>query len=90
MRTHDVRFEFVRVICLVLIIVVAKKKHGSLGNPVAIDEEGLLLDVEVQQTNESQSTREDKRRDVDQFFHAPVEKEIGGKKKRFCLCKLCP
>jgi hypothetical protein len=78
------------VICLVLIIVVAKKKRGSLGNPVAVDEEGLLLDVEVQQTDKDPPTHEDKRRDVDQFFHAPVEKEIDGKKKCVCACKLCP
>jgi hypothetical protein len=82
-------FVFQIFIRLVLIIIVAKKKHNSLGNPVAVDEEGLLLDVDVQLADKNPSTCEDKRRDVDQFFHASVEKEIGGKKKRQCVCKLC-
>ncbi|KAN0105653.1 hypothetical protein V8E52_010828 [Russula decolorans] len=68
----------------------SKKKHGSLGNPVAVDEEGLLLDVNVQLADKDPPMREDKWRDVNQFFHAPVEKEIGGKKKKQCICKLCP
>jgi hypothetical protein len=78
------------IICLVLIIIIAKKKHGSLGNPLAVDEEGLLLDVEVQMVDKDPPTREDKRRDVDQFFHPPVDKEIDGKIKKMCLCKVCP
>ena len=73
----------------VLIVIVAKKKHGSLGNPVAVDDEGLLLDVEVQQTDIGLPTCEEKRHNVDHFFHAPVEKVVGEKKKKLCVCKLC-
>ncbi|KAN0118457.1 hypothetical protein V8E52_005187, partial [Russula decolorans] len=58
--------------------------------PVAVDEEGLLLDVDVQLADKDPPTHEDKRRDVDQFFHTLVEKEIGGKKRKQCTCKLCP
>lgn len=77
------------IIGSILIIVIAKKKHGSLGNLAAVDDEGSLLDVEVQQTDKDPSTREDKRHNVDQFFHTLVEKDIGGKKKMLCACKLC-
>jgi hypothetical protein len=82
-------YVLILIVCLVLIIVIAKKKHTSLGNPVAVDDKGLLLDVEVQQTDKDPPTHEDKRRDIDQFFHPPEEKDIGGKKKKLCICKLC-
>ena len=55
-----------------------------------VDDEGLLLDVDIQPIDKDPPTREDKRRDVDQFFHASVEKESGGKKRKHCVCKLCP
>ena len=74
----------------VLTIVVAKKKHSSLGNPAAVDKEGLLLDIDVQLADKDPPTHEDRQRDVDQFFDTPVEKTIDGKKKRLCACKLCP
>ena len=37
-----------------------KTKHVSLGNPVAVDTDGLLMDVDVQPVNDSPPTREDK------------------------------
>jgi hypothetical protein len=88
MRISNVCFHIYHPSCSYYCI--AKKKHGSLGNPVAVDEEGLLLDVDVQLADKDPPMREDKWRDVNQFFHAPVEKEIGGKKKKQCICKLCP
>jgi hypothetical protein len=48
------------------------------------------LDVDVQLADKDPPMHEDKRRDVDQFFHILVEKEIGGKKRKQCTCKLCP
>jgi hypothetical protein len=42
--------------------------RASLGNPVAVDADGLLMDVDVQAIDDSQPTREDKRQDVDHFF----------------------
>ena len=70
--------------------VVIGKKRATLGNPVAIDADGLLLDVDVQSINDNPPTREDKRQDVNQFFHAAVVKEVNGKSKKYCVCKLCP
>ncbi|KAM6501757.1 hypothetical protein JOM56_001734 [Amanita muscaria] len=52
-----------------------KKKRSTLGNPDAKDDQGLLLDVEVQSI-EHAPCREDKRRDVDQFFHRPLVREV--------------
>jgi hypothetical protein len=68
-----------------------KKKHGTLGNPVDVDADNFLLDVDVQSTHEDLGeSRVDNHRDVDEFFHAPVMKEMNGKKKKCCTCKLCP
>jgi hypothetical protein len=48
------------------------------------------MDVDVQSINNSPPTREDKRQDVDNFFHIAVVKTVNGKSKKFCACKLCP
>jgi hypothetical protein len=68
---------------------LGKKKTATLGNPQAVDEDGLLVDVDVQQVNDHPSTREDKRQDVDQFFHPSVVKDVNGKSKKYRTCKLC-
>lgn len=68
-------------------------KTASLCNPGAIDEDGLLADVDVQSIDDvppTRSMREDKRRDVDHFFHAAFTKVVDGKSKRYCTCKPCP
>jgi hypothetical protein len=70
--------------------VADKRKSGTLGNPVAVNADGLLVDVDVQSVDDSPSTREDKRQDIDHFFHAAVVKEVGGKSRKYCVCKLCP
>jgi hypothetical protein len=74
----------------ILNIVTAKQTHASLGNPKEVDDEGFLMDVDVQKIDEDIPSREDKRRDVDHFFKSPVEKSINGKVKKYCICKLCP
>ena len=71
-------------------VVLGKKKSTTLGNPQATDTDGLLVDVDVQSINEGPSTREDKRQDVDHFFYAAVVKDVNGKPKKYCVCKLCP
>jgi hypothetical protein len=58
---------------------------------VATDADGLLLDVDVQRIDENPApTREDKRQDVDQFFHTAIERDVNGKSKKYRACKLCP
>jgi hypothetical protein len=74
----------------VLNIVTAKRARASLGNPKEVDDEGLLMDVDVQPIEEDVPSREDKRRDIDHFFQSPVEKSVNGKVKKYCICKLCP
>jgi len=54
-----------------------------------VDAEGLLLDVDVQDINNAPSC-EEKRWDVDEFFEPAVIKEVNGKQKKYCACKLCP
>jgi len=68
---------------------VKKKKRVTLGNPSAKDADGMLLDINVNLLDETPS-REDKRRDIDHFFHVAVLKEVNGKSKKYCGCKLCP
>jgi hypothetical protein len=74
----------------VLNIIIAKRTHASLGNPKEVDDEGLLMDVDVQPIDKDAPSREDKRRDVDHFFQSAIEKIINGKAKKYCKCKLCP
>ena len=74
----------------ILNIVIAKRPHGTLGNPKEVDNEGFLMDVNIQTIDEDVPSREDKRRDVDHFFKSPVEKSVNGKVKKYCICKLCP
>jgi hypothetical protein len=71
-------------------VVLDKKKGATLGNPQVTDTDGLLVDVDVQPVNDNPSTREDRRQDVDNFFHAAVIKVVNGKAKKYCTCKLCP
>jgi hypothetical protein len=71
-------------------IVAGKKKCATLGNPIVIDADGLLVDVDVQLVDDSPSTREDKRQDVDHFFRPAVIKVVNGKSKKYRDCKSCP
>ena len=74
------------------ILDVGTEKRVTLGNPIAVDADGLLVDVDVQSIDDNLNppTREDKRQDVDQFFYAAVIKDVNGKPKKYCTCKLCP
>jgi hypothetical protein len=71
-------------------VLTVKKKRSTLGNPISIDEDGLLLDIDVQPIDNARPTREEKRRDVDEFFHPAVSKVINGKTKSYCICRCCP
>ncbi|KAG6888671.1 hypothetical protein C0992_007878 [Termitomyces sp. T32_za158] len=62
-----------------------KKARISLGNPTAMDDNGYLVDINVQSIVEEQELREDKRRDIDWFFHQPIMKEINGRQKNFII-----
>jgi hypothetical protein len=70
-----------------------KARSGTLGNPVAVDDDGLLIDVDVQSVDDDHRatvTRVDKRQDVDHFFLGAVFKDMNGKSKKYRLCKICP
>jgi hypothetical protein len=70
-------------------VVLGKKKSTTLGNPQAIDADGLLMYVDVQLVNDHSSACEDKWQDVDQFFCTVCVKEVNGVSKRYCMCKIC-
>jgi hypothetical protein len=70
--------------------ITAKKKRTTLGNPVATDAEGFLMDIDVQEIDGDVVTHEEKRRDVDQFFQPAIIKDVNGKQKKYRICKLCP
>lgn len=78
------------VIILKLNAVIEIQTRTSLGNPKDVDNEGLLVDVNVQPIDEDAPSREEKRRDIDHFFQPPVVKTFNGKMKKYCSCKLCP
>lgn len=68
-----------------------KGPRGSLGNPVAVDDDDLLVDVEVQEVDDThRTTREEKRQDVDHFFVAARIKDMNGKSRKYRLCMICP
>ena len=56
-------------------VLLGEKKSATLGNPQATDANGLLVDVDVQSVNDTPSSREDKRQDVDHFFCTAVIKD---------------
>jgi hypothetical protein len=60
-----------------------KKSRATLGNPQAVDADGLLVDVDVQPVDDNSPTREDRRQDVDHFFCTAVVKEVKGKLKKY-------
>ncbi len=70
--------------------VLAKKTRTSLGNPMVVDKNGFLADINVQSIETNSETWAEKWRDIDQFFYLPVEKTINGKIKKYSACKICP
>jgi hypothetical protein len=71
-------------------VVTGKTKHATLGNPVAIDADGLLMDVDVQLVDNNPSSHEDKCQDVDHFFCPAIVKDVNGKSKKYHAYKSCP
>lgn len=57
-----------------------------------VDEDGILIDIAVQPiTDESGPTREDRTRDIDNFFSKPFERtNTNGTVKKHRKCKVCP
>ena len=81
--------------CCVVISVNAKKKgpSGTLGNPVTVDDNGLLVNVDIQEIDINDApwtTREDKCQDVDRFFLGARIRDMNGKSRKYRLCKICP
>lgn len=56
-----------------------KEKKTTLGNPQNINTDGLLVDIDVQEVNDTPSTHEDKQQNMDHFFCAAIVKEVIGK-----------
>ena len=63
--------------------------RGSLGNPVDVDSDGLLIDIDIQPIDDIGQSHEDKRRDINEFFHPAISKVIQGVTKKYSICKLC-
>jgi len=78
------------ILCSPLNIITAKKTHRSLGNPVNVDSDRLLIDVDVQPIDNIGEAQEDKRRDINEFFLPAIVKVIQGVTKKYSTCKLCP
>ena len=76
-------------VLFLLTIVIAKKIHASLGNPVALNSEGFLTDIDIQSLDEDSLTWEDKWHDINHYFSAPVVMMVNGKTKKYCSCKIC-
>jgi hypothetical protein len=68
---------------------VRRKKAAKAQEDV--DEDGILADIDVQPIIDEPPTREDRTRDIDQFFSRPFEYTQGnGKVKKHRKCKVCP
>jgi hypothetical protein len=68
---------------------VRRKKAAKAQDDV--DEDGILADIDVQLIIDESPTREDKTRDIDQFFSQPFEcTHANGKVKKHRKCKVCP
>ena len=65
---------------------------ATLGNPTATNADGFLVDINVQAVDEEVkgSSREDQRRDIDNFFHPNTVRIVNGKGKAYRVCKVCP
>lgn len=89
----QVRFHSFSFI-LALDINIAKKKRDTLGSPTTTDADGFLVDADIQEIKSIDherppATREEKCRDVNQFFHPAVVRDVNGKMKSYRACKLC-
>jgi hypothetical protein len=89
----QVRSHFFSFI-LTLDINIAKKKRDTLGSPTTTDAGGFLVDVDIQEIKSidherPRATREEKCRDVNQFFHPAVVRDVNGRVKTYRACKLC-
>jgi hypothetical protein len=74
---------------IIYIRSLAKKPHQSvLSGPEAIDEDGILVNVEVQSVADLGLTREGKTADLDHFFENMCE-GANGKVKKHRMCKVC-
>lgn len=68
---------------------VRRKKAAKAQEDV--DEDGILADIDVQPIIDESPTREDRIRDIDQFFSQPFEcTHANGKVKKHRKCKVCP
>jgi hypothetical protein len=68
---------------------ITDKTHATLGNPMDVDEEGLLVDIDVQPVHNTASTYGDKRCDINKFFNLAYSKTINRIVKKYCLGKVC-
>jgi hypothetical protein len=71
---------------------LAKRARQSVATsePEALDEDGILVDIDVQSVGDSGSTREGKTVDIDQFFGNPYDcTGASGKVKKHRKCKIC-
>ena len=73
-------------------LCLATKPRASLRNPTEKDNNGFLVDVDVQpiDINSLALSCEDKRQDIDHFFSSPFEVTVDGKTKKYCRCEHCP
>jgi len=63
--------------------------HEPLENPVDVDSDGLLVDIDIQSINDIGQSHKDKQHDINKFFHPAVTKVIQGVTKKYSTCKLC-
>ena len=72
-------------------MLLAKKPQQSVqSEPEATDENGILLDIDIQSVTDSGSAREVKTADLDKSFGIAYECEgANGKVKKHRKCKVC-
>jgi len=74
-----------------LMISAKRARRATVIDHEDVDSEGILVDVDVQSIADSGPTREDKMRDIDEFFGKPFEHAgANGTVKKHRKCKACP
>jgi hypothetical protein len=70
---------------------VRRRKAPAIDHDTEVDNDGILADINVQPVTDSGPSREDKTRDIDQFFGNLFERTgTNGSVKKHRKCKVCP
>jgi hypothetical protein len=78
-------------ICSYLMVSAKRACRATVIDHEDVDSNRILVDVDVQSITDSSRTREEKTRDIDEFFGKPFKHAgANGTVKKHRKCKACP